>query len=265
MCGIAGVISFKGDAQGFDLRLIEHRGPDSRGEWSSPDRRVWMGMTRLAILDPSPAGNQPMIDPINGNVIIHNGEVYNHFHVRTELERLGETFTGTSDTETLLAAYRHWREEMLLRLKGMFAFAIHDQADGSVFLARDRFGIKPLYYFRGPDEFLFASETRPIVGRKRLRPTRESIVAYLQWGACPHSLVLLPDISELPAGAHLRVTRRDAGVPASFWPQSGFETTHEHCADRAALVRTTRELIETSVREHILSDVPVACFLSGGV
>lgn len=265
MCGIAGVVSLKGAAQGFDLRLIEHRGPDSRGEWSSLDRRVWLGMTRLAILDPSPAGNQPMVDPISGNVIIHNGEIYNHFHVRAELERLGETFTGTSDTETLLAAYRHWREEMLPRLKGMFAFAIYDSSDGSVFLARDRFGIKPLYYLAGSDEFLFSSETRPIVRRKRLQPTYGSIVAYLQWGACPHSLVLFPDICELPAGAYLRVGRGGLEAPERFWPPKRFETNNGQSHDRAALIRKTRELIETSVREHILSDVPVACFLSGGV
>src|SRR6266480_1684656 len=190
MCGIAGVVSFKGDAQGFDLRLIEHRGPDSRGEWSSPDRRVWLGMTRLAILDLSPSGSQPMTDPATQNVIVFNGEIYNHLGLRDELDRLGARFVGTSDTETLLAAYRHWGEAMLPRLKGMFAFAIFDAGDGSVFLARDRFGIKPLYFFSGSDEFLFASEVRVITRLKRLHPTQNSILAFLQWGSCPHELLL---------------------------------------------------------------------------
>src|ERR1700730_17943485 len=187
MCGIAGAFSFQNNAPCLDLDRIQHRGPDSRGEWRSLDGRVWLGMTRLAILDLSTTVNQPMIDPITGNVIIHNGEIYNHLSLRPELERLGALFKGTSDTETLLTAYRLWGEAMLPRLKGMFAFAIYDNRDSSVFLARDRLGIKPLYYFSGENEFLFASEVGPITQQKKLQPTRESIIAYLQWGACPHS------------------------------------------------------------------------------
>jgi asparagine synthase (glutamine-hydrolysing) len=212
----------------------------------------------------SPTGNQPMIDPINGNVIVHNGEIYNHLDLRIELEGLGARFVGTSDSETLLAAYRYWREAMLPRLKGMFAFAIYDNADRSIFLARDRFGIKPLYYFSGQTEFIFASEVRGIVERERLRPTRESIVAYLQWGSCPHSSLLFPELNEFPVGSHMRVKHDGAGAPVSFWPPARFENIPKSC-DRPALVRRTRELLEKSVREHILSDVPVACFLSGGV
>jgi asparagine synthase (glutamine-hydrolysing) len=265
MCGIAGSFSFRNDAQPLDLDLIQHRGPDSRGEWTSPDRRVWLGMTRLAILDLSPAGNQPMIDPITGNVIIHNGEIYNHLSVRPELERLGARFFGTSDTETLLAAYRHWGEAMLPRVKGMFAFAIYDNADGSILLARDRFGIKPLYFYSGQDEFVFASEVRGIVQKKGLRPTRDSIVAYLQWGSCPHSRLLFPDVAEFPVGSYVRVTREGPTTPVGFWPRSRFETTSNQPANGLAVVRRTRELLEKSVSEHILSDVPVACFLSGGV
>ena len=265
MCGIAGAISFRNVAQPLDLNLIQHRGPDSRGEWTSPDRRVWLGMTRLAILDLSPTGDQPMTDPITGNVIIHNGEIYNHLSVRPELECLGARFLGTSDTETLLAAYRHWGDAMLLRLKGMFAFAVYDKADGSIFLARDRFGIKPLYFFSDDNEFVFASEIRGIVRRKRLLPTRDSIVAYLQWGGCPHSSLLFPDLAEFPVGSHMRVKRDGPTTPVEFWPPARFEVTIDQPRSRLAVVRRTRELLEKSVSEHILSDVPVACFLSGGV
>src|SRR3982751_2191171 len=102
MCGIAGAFSFEHDAKPFDLDLIKHRGPDSKGEWKSPDRRLWLGMTRLAILDLSPTGRQPMIDPQTQNVIVFNGEIYNHLSLRPELERVGSRFVGTSDTETLL-------------------------------------------------------------------------------------------------------------------------------------------------------------------
>lgn len=264
MCGIAGVLSFQNDARPFDLDLIRHRGPDSRGDWFSPDRRAWLGMTRLAILDLSPTGDQPMTDPINGNVLVHNGEIYNHLSLRPELERLGARFVGTSDTETILTAYRYWREEMLPRLKGMFAFAIYDQADASIFLARDRFGIKPLYYFSGENEFVFASEARPIAQREKLAPTRESIVAYLQWGACPHSSLLFPELREVPVGSSLRIAREGARAPVGFWPPARFAST-DAARDRPALVRQMRELLEKSVQEHILSDVPVASFLSGGI
>jgi len=265
MCGIAGVFSFQGDVKRLDLDLIQHRGPDSRGEWISPDRTVWLGMTRLAILDLSPTGSQPMTDPATENVIVFNGEIYNHLTLRPELERLGARFVGTSDTETLLAAYRHWGEAMLPRLKGMFTLAVYDQGDRSIFLARDRFGIKPLYLFSGPDEFVFESEVRGIVQRKNLRPTRESMLAYLQWGSCPHESLLFPDLAELPVGSHLRITSDGVGKPMSFWPPKRFETARGKSIERSAIVQRTRELLERSVREHILSDVPVACFLSGGV
>jgi asparagine synthase (glutamine-hydrolysing) len=265
MCGIAGAFSFRNDVQGFDLDLIQHRGPDSRGEWRSPDRRVWLGMTRLAILDLSPLGDQPMADPTTGNVIVHNGEIYNHLSLRPELERLGARFVGTSDTETLLAAYRHWGDTMVTRLKGMFAFAIYDKKHGSIFLARDRFGIKPLYFLCDDNEFVFASEVRGIVERKGLRPTRDSIVAYLQWGSCPHSGLLFPDVAEFPVGSYLRITAKGPTAPAEFWPLARLATSRNLSGDRAAVVGRIRELLEQSVSEHILSDVPVACFLSGGV
>ncbi|MCE9608911.1 MAG: asparagine synthase (glutamine-hydrolyzing) [Chthoniobacter sp.] len=264
MCGIAGVLSFQNEAQPLDLALLSHRGPDSRGTWQSADRRCWLGHTRLAILDLSPAGAQPMTDPATGNVIVFNGEIYNHLALRRDLAALGATFSGTSDTETLLAAYRHWGEGMLPKLKGMFAFAIHDQADGSLWLARDRFGIKPFYCRRGSDAFVFASEIRSIALQGRLRSTRDSLTAYLQWGCCPHSTLLYPDVFELPVGAHLRVGVERETKPVPYWPPVRFPNTAPP-GGRPALVRRTRELLETAVHQHILSDVPVACFLSGGI
>ena len=264
MCGIAGVFSFQDEAQPFDLALLNHRGPDSCGEWRSENRRRWLGHTRLAILDLSPAGAQPMTDPATGNVIVFNGEIYNHLTLRRELESLGATFAGTSDTETLLAAYRLWGEALLPRLKGMFAFAIYDKAGDSLFLARDRFGIKPFYCWRGKDAFVFASEIRGLVRYGGLRSTRESVTAYLQWGCCPHSCLLYPEVFELPVGSHLRVAAGPEAGPVPYWPPARFPDPAP-AGGRPALVRRTRELLETAVHEHILSDVPVACFLSGGI
>ena len=264
MCGIAGVFSFQDEAQPLDLRHLSHRGPDSSGAWWSEDRRCWLGHTRLAILDLSPTGAQPMTDPATGNVIVFNGEIYNHLTLRRELEALGAVFAGSSDTETLLAAYRLWGEAMLPRLKGMFALAIYDQASVSLFLARDRLGIKPFYYWRGKGTFVFASEIRGIVRSGGLQTTRESITAYLQWGCCPHSALLYPEVFELPVGSHLRVSSGPEAQPVTYWPPARFSNTAP-AGGRPALVRRTRELLEAAVHEHILSDVPVACFLSGGI
>jgi asparagine synthase (glutamine-hydrolysing) len=265
MCGIAGAFSFRNDAQRLDLDLIQHRGPDSRGEWRSADQRVWLGMTRLAILDLSPTGSQPMIDPMNGNAIVHNGEIYNHLVVRSELEALGATFRGSSDTETILVAYRFWGDRMLARFKGMFAFAIYDSADNSIFLARDRFGIKPLYYFRGKGRAVFASEVRPIARSERLQPNRESITAYLQWGCCPHSTLLYPEISEFPVASHMRIRGDQITKPIRYWSPTKAAVPEPPVNGRDAIVRRIRKLLTASVHDHILSDVPVASFLSGGV
>jgi asparagine synthase (glutamine-hydrolysing) len=142
MCGIAVHFNSLGQAGPLDLELIHHRGPDSRGEWISPDGRCWLGNTRLAIVDLSPTGAQPMTDPATGNVLVVNGEIYNHRALR---ERLGTNvdWRGTSDTETLLRGYAHWGSGVLDHLKGMFAFAIYDATRNELFLARDRFGPPP--------------------------------------------------------------------------------------------------------------------------
>jgi asparagine synthase (glutamine-hydrolysing) len=145
MCGIAIHFSLNGPATPLDLALIRHRGPDSSGGWTSPDGQCWLGSTRLAIIDLSPSGEQPMADPATGNVIVANGEIYNHRALRAQLGP-DVSWKGTSDTETLLRGYARWGHEVLDQLKGMFAFAIYDAAREELFLARDRLGIKPLYY-----------------------------------------------------------------------------------------------------------------------
>src|SRR5712691_5432879 len=158
MCGIAAHFSFAGPAKRLDLQLIAHRGPDAAGEWISADRRFWLGNTRLAILDLSPSGAQPMVDPATGNVIVVNGEIYNHRALRAELG--DAAWRGTSDTETLLLGYARWGHQLLDRLKGMFAFAIYDHARQELFVARDRLGIKPLYYNLDGGAFRLASEVK---------------------------------------------------------------------------------------------------------
>src|SRR6202171_5042584 len=198
MCGIAIHLSLNGPAKPLDLPLLRHRGPDSSGEWTSPAGCCWLGNTRLAIVDPSPTGAQPMTYPATGNVIVANGEIYNHRSLR---ERLGPdvAWRGTSDTETLLQGYACWGRDVVNHLKGMFAFAIYDAGRAELFLARDRLGIKPLYFTANADGFRAASEVRMLFDGPQT-VTAKSISGYLQWGASPERNLLFSNMHVLPAG-----------------------------------------------------------------
>ena len=284
MCGIAAHFNFRGPATPLNLQLIAHRGPDAAGEWISADQRFWLGNTRLAILDLSPAGAQPMVDSSTGNVIVVNGEIYNHRALRKEL---GDAdWRGTSDTETLLLGYARWGHRLLDRLKGMFAFVIYDHAHREFFVARDRLGIKPLYYTVDAGSIRLASEVKVLSGPGSTI-TSASIGAYLQWGACPEDQLLYSGIHVLPAGHAMTIgvgearLRRAGGrrslaqpsvIPGStesrppdpevwrYWPnQKRFNSPSE------AAPQKIRSLLETAVEQHLLSDVPVASFLSGGI
>ena len=258
MCGIAGHFNSLGQATPLDLGLIHHRGPDARGDWRSPDGRFWIGNTRLAIIDLSPTGAQPMEDPASGNVIVSNGEIYNHLAIR---EMLGSetAWRGTSDTETILLGYGRWGHGILDRLKGMFAFAIYDATRNELFLARDRLGIKPLYCATDGGHIRFASEVRMLAGGGEAITPR-SIGAYLEWGASPESQLLYENIHPLPAG-HAMTIANDGKIKTwRYWPST---TSLVSPGDQA--VSQVRNLIEKAVDEHLLSDVPVASFLSGGI
>jgi asparagine synthase (glutamine-hydrolysing) len=258
MCGIAVHFCSSGGATPLDLQLLTHRGPDSSGEWNSTDGRCWLGSTRLAIVDLSPAGGQPMIDPASGNVIVMNGEIYNHRALRDSLGPRVD-WRGTSDTETLLHGYARWRHGVLDRIKGMFAFAIYDHARGELFLGRDRLGIKPLYYKLDAHGVRLASEVKVLVGAGEAI-TAESISAYLQWGACPEKNLLYSNIHALPAGHAMIVGRGGKRDMWRYWPsRQAFVSSTDQ------VVRQVRGLIDKAVEEHLLSDMPVASFLSGGI
>lgn len=258
MCGIAFHFHPLGGATPLDLELIHHRGPDSCGEWTSPDGRYWLGSTRLAIVDLSPAGAQPMKDPATGNVIVANGEIYNHLALRDELSP-DVNWQGTSDTETLLQGYARWGHSVLDRLKGMFAFAIYDAARNELFVARDRLGIKPLYYISNADGIRAGSEVKLLVrGSEAITP--ESIAGYLQWGASPERRLLYSDLHVLPAGYAATIHPQGALKTWRYWPsRKAFTSSTDE------VVPTLRRIIEQAVDEHLLSDVPVASFLSGGI
>lgn len=258
MCGIAIHFRSSGQASRLNLERLTHRGPDASGEWQSRDGRCWLGATRLAILDLSPTGAQPMTEPATGNVIVANGEIYNHRALR---KQLGPTvnWQGTGDTETLLQAYGRWRFGMLDRLKGMFAFAIYDEARGELFVARDRFGIKPLYYVIEGDSVRIGSEIK-VLDVDAAAMTPASISSYLEWGASPEEELLYPEIKVLPAGHAMTIAGQGDLNVWRYWPsRPAFVSSTD------TVTKQVRRLIENAVDEHLLSDVPVASFLSGGV
>ena len=258
MCGIAVHLSLDGPSQPLGLELVRHRGPDSSGEWISPDGRCWLGATRLAIIDLSQSGAQPMSDSATGNVVVVNGEIYNHQTLRGRLGS-GVNWRGTSDTETLLHGYARWGHDVVTHLKGMFAFAIYDVGREELFFARDRFGMKPLYYTMGPSDFRAGSEVRLLVRRGVDRINGESISEYLQWGACPEGKLLFSNIEALPAGHAMTIGREGKIKIWRYWPLKAFDSSSDD------VVRRVRKLIDNAVEEHLLSDVPVASFLSGGI
>lgn len=258
MCGIAVNFSSGERAAALDLQLIRHRGPDSSGEWRSPDGHCWLGATRLAIVDLSPTGAQPMTDPATGNVIVTNGEIYNHRALR---EKLGPNveWRGTSDTETLLIGYARWGRAVVDHLKGMFAFAIYDAARKELFIARDHLGQKPLYYVVESAGVRLASEVRVLIDRSE-NITPAAVSAYLQWGSCPEAELIYSSVRELPAGHAMTIAANGAIETWRYWPaQKAFVSSSEKVVPRL------RVLLDKAVEEHLLSDVPVASFLSGGI
>lgn len=260
MCGILGSFHPSRQARALALDLIRHRGPDSRGEWSSADGRTWLGHTRLAIVDLSEAGAQPMVDPVAGHVLSFNGEIYNHAEVRASLAAAGGPWRGHSDTETLLVACRERGLGALADMRGMFAFLLHDAKRGVLLAARDRLGIKPLYWMRHDGGFLFSSEVRPLLPYVKEVCTRETAARYLAWGACPEEAVPPPEIRMVPAGGWMEIDPAGGVSEGRYWPQARIAAQ-----SGAGAAGRVRALLERSVREHLLADVPVAAFLSGGI
>ena len=294
MCGIAGILvssrSFEHDllpAEGGRLaahealeRMVQglrHRGPNGDGIAPADRGRpstVVLGHTRLAILDLSPAGQQPMCDPVTGNSITYNGEIYNYRELRGELEVKREGAGGgdagwrsRTDTEVILKGYARWGRDCLERLRGMFAFAIWDASQQMLFLARDRLGIKPLYYYAGNGFFLFASEVRALLA-SGLVPRRLDPVAlweYLGYQSVPAPRTLIQGIHTLPPGAWLTVDTAGTMCEGRYWDLLEHASPEARSATAAESRRRVGELLREAVAMHLVSDVPLGAFLSGGI
>jgi asparagine synthase (glutamine-hydrolysing) len=284
MCGIFGIIGRNVSvAEGLlerGTQSLAHRGPDDSGTIllrdSAPGETgstvIGLGSRRLAILDLSPLGHQPMHDSETGNWIVYNGEIYNFRDVRRELEHAGTIFASHSDTEVLLRAYARWGEQCLAKFRGMFAFAIWDARRHRLFLARDPMGIKPVYYFQSGSHFIFASEVRTLLGtglvQRRIDPA--GLLNYLTFGSAYDPLTLIDGVRALPAG-HALTWENGIVSQSRYWDlvderrdaspsPEPFSTGDEN---RAA--EQLRPVLEEAVRLQLVSDVPVGVFLSGGI
>jgi asparagine synthase (glutamine-hydrolysing) len=252
-------------------QALAHRGPDEEGIElialaSDPNTWVGLGSRRLAILDLSPAGHQPMYDPATGNWLIFNGEIYNFQEIRLELQKLGHAFASTGDTEVLLRAYGQWGEACLERLVGMFAFAVWDSHNKRLFLARDRLGEKPLYCYAGPGLFIFASELRSLLatGLVPRRLDMAGLASYLAFGAVQDPLTIIQDVRSLPPG-HTLTWEKGRYHTQRYWSLAEVASRPPATDSPEEAVKAIRQHLLQAVSQRLVSDVPLGIFLSGGV
>lgn len=267
MCGISGVVGLPRDqAVRAVERMCDHmlpRGPDDAGvEWFS--ETTALGSRRLAIIDLSPAGHQPMGDPERGTTLVFNGMIYNFRELRSRLESEGERFSSACDTEVVLRAYGRYGADCVSQLRGMFAFALWDERHRTLFLARDRLGIKPFYYVFRDGHLLFASQVKALLqsGHVSRRVSIPGLCSYLAYGAVSEPLTAIEGVLALPA-AH-RATLRDGRLEVErYWEPPAEETLAG--VDRIEALEELRALLDDSVRRHLVSDAPLGVFLSGGL
>jgi len=272
MCGVAGAFAFGPDAEPINRDIIlrlndlqRRRGPDGAGSWSSDDNRVVLGHRRLAIIDTGFSGAQPMSDTTGRWVISFNGEIYNYRALRLELERLGRVFRSNSDTEVLINAVAQWGEAALRKLRGMYAFALWDSLERELWLARDPYGIKPLYLAGNPGTIWFASQARSLALCAPVDARRDAaaLTGFYLWGHVPEPFSWWAGIRMFPAG---HVQRIRAGQASS--KPAVFARVQDSYLSRAAEPLAPGELRTSmldTVRHHLVSDVPVGVFLSAGI
>src|SRR5437016_3419511 len=276
MCGIAGLITQDPEAHIRPmLKSIEHRGRDDEGVWTSPidaeGRRVCFGHRRLSIIDTSSAGHQPMLSHDGRLVVILNGEIYNYRELREALATKGHSFRTQSDTEVLLAAWAEWGEESLPRLNGMFAFALWDNRERTLFLVRDRVGIKPLYYAsqkpdreKGHASLVFASEIKSILagGLVKAQLDHESLHQFLTFLWVPDPNTLFQGIKTVPPGHVVRLRGNELNVRQ--WWDISFDQIEEGRSE-AWWQEQVLETLDRVVKLEMVADVPLGSFLSGGI
>ncbi len=275
MCGINGIFAYHSASsapKGTELlttrEAMRARGPDGLGAWWNVDRRCGLGHRRLSIIDLSDRASQPMASEDNRFVVVFNGEIYNYPQLRAELENDGVRFRTTSDTEALLHLYAHHGAEMVHRLRGMFAFAIWDEVRRGLFLARDPYGIKPLYTANDGWTFRFASQVKALLagGQVSRDPEPAGIVGFHLFGSVPEPFTLYRDIRALPAGHTQWVDAAGPREPRPFFNLAEvLAKGAAHPVPAAEVPERVRAGVLDSVGSHLLADVEVGIFLSAGI
>ena len=271
MCGIAGVVRFDGrgvDERGLAeslSRALAHRGPDGHGVYRSASGRALLVHRRLAIIDPSERGAQPMASADGRYHLTFNGEIYNFRELRKELQADGVRFRTETDTEVVLYLLALDGPAALARLRGMFALGLWDEHEGSLLLARDRYGMKPLYFNDRGDRVAFASEIGALrrAGLIRSNVSPAGVLAYFAWASIPSPLTWVDGVEQLEPGGW-RLWNRDGKTAAGSFANITSVYTGAGDVDEATLRERVRAALEDSVRAHFVADVPVGVFLSGG-
>lgn len=266
MCGIAGIVSF---TRNIDLSApirrmtdaMAHRGPDADGFFINEN--IALGHRRLSIIDLSTAANHPVSDAKGRYQIIFNGEIYNFQEIKQELKEYH--FNTNGDTEVILAAYDKWGKDALNRLNGMFAFAIWDEQKREIFIARDRMGVKPLYYYKDDEVFVFASEIRSLLSSKFVpeKLDYQAIKEFFLYQSFSAPNTIIDGIKQLPAASYVLINGKSIEQNI-YWNITKSPYSSDHYDD-TLIKKKTRELLTKAVQQRLVSDVPIGAFLSGGI
>ncbi len=268
MCGITGYKRFDGNYVNIETlkemgNSISHRGPDSEGIWCNLD--VGFAHKRLSVIDLSDDASQPMISSCKRYVICYNGEIYNYKDIKLELLSLGYKFKTNSDTEVILVAWKHWGEECLLKFNGMFSFALYDNLKSNLHLCRDRYGIKPLYYFYDKKNFIFGSEIKSILVNNLYKSSLdfEAILEYFTFQNLFTNKTFFKNIQIISPGSHVILNEKGRLIENIWWDFNFQEP--EKRLNKEEYLEELQLLFEQAVKRQLISDVPVGSYLSGGI
>ena len=276
MCGIAGFTVTGSDSKDYTtvisamVNALKHRGPDAQNSWSN--ETTYLGHARLSIIDLSAASNQPMRSSDGRYIIVYNGELYNYKDLKLELQRVAHGssnlpyfFKTNSDTEVVLAAYQRWGVDCLGKFNGMFAFALYDTVEKTLFIARDRLGIKPLYYSYKNDQLVFASEVRSLLSSEFVerKLNLDAVSEYFLYQTVHAPETIVKDVKMLMPGHYMLMKNGDLHLK-KYWDLNNFTSSSDDL-DYTQTCAKTKELLFQAVERRLVADVPFGAFLSGGI
>ena len=268
MCGIFGTLSnnYRSIGQKF-LNDLHHRGPDDNGIFFDHEKNLVLGHNRLSIIDPSKQAHQPMMDKTESFIIVFNGEIYNFKELKKELVSFGYNFKTNSDTETVLYSYIHWGENCVEKFRGMFAFCIYDKRKGSLFLARDRFGIKPLIYSFFNNQFIFSSELKSFLNSNFIKKklSQAAVSELFKYGAIKQPKTMLDGVFQILPGHYMTINSEKSFKIKKYYDyvKESFKLPKIENYNEAII--KVRQELEIATKYHLVADVDVGAFLSGGV